>query len=128
MGCRRPGYHLASRETAEKKDTMKSQGFYHTSAWRRIRVQALQRDHYLCQACLKNNRFTKATEVHHIKELEDHPELALDLDNLQSLCWDCHEKTKDHRRCSVEIPKGVKVIKITDGSEQKPTPGRAPEA
>lgn len=114
---KRPGYHPALAAAPEKKDSLKKQGFYHTSAWRRIRLMALQRDHYLCQACLKNHVFTKATEVHHIQPLEDFPSLALELSNLQSLCWDCHEQTKTHGRRSPSVPSGVKIIKITDGSE-----------
>ena len=32
----------------------------------------------------------RADEVHHIKELREYPELALDDDNLVSLCAKCH--------------------------------------
>ncbi|MGG0448254.1 HNH endonuclease, partial [Bacillus mycoides] len=28
----------------------------------------------------------------HIKELEHHPELALDMDNLETVCVNCHNK------------------------------------
>lgn len=31
-------------------------------------------------------------EVDHIKELADNPELALDDDNLRTLCKDCHNR------------------------------------
>ncbi|HAR0336044.1 TPA: HNH endonuclease, partial [Enterococcus faecium] len=31
-------------------------------------------------------------EVDHIKELEYHPDLALDINNLRTLCKDCHNK------------------------------------
>lgn len=30
--------------------------------------------------------------VHHIKELENHPEFTLDIDNLETVCVDCHNK------------------------------------
>ena len=58
----RPGYH-GTETCSEKKDTLKKRGFYQCRAWRRARLLALQRDHYLCQACLKKGRITKATEV-----------------------------------------------------------------
>lgn len=32
----------------------------------------------------------RATQVHHIKHLEDYPELALDDDNLEAVCLHCH--------------------------------------
>lgn len=37
-------------------------------------------------------RIHRAVCVHHIKELKDHPELALDDDNLISLCHKCHDR------------------------------------
>ena len=82
----------------------KEQGWYHTPAHRRWRKLVLQRDK-ICQHC----RRKPATEAHHIKPLEDYPELALDLDNGQGLCWDCHELTK-HKKKKV-MPKDVRVIK-----------------
>lgn len=66
--------------------------FYNTKAWKQIRLERLARDNYLCRRCKKRNLLIPATMVHHIKPLEDYPELALELDNLISLCNDCHEQ------------------------------------
>lgn len=96
---------------AVEKNDLKKQGFYQSKAWRRLRVQALQRDHYLCQACLRGRRIKKATEVHHIKPVDEHPELALELSNLTSLCWDCHELTKHRPKQSAAIGK-ARIIEI----------------
>ncbi len=49
-----------------------------------------------------------ANEVHHIKELEDYPDLALVDSNLISLCKACHEKTKQYGK---KAPIGVRIIK-----------------
>lgn len=117
MGNRRGGYYSPGAGGSEKKDTLKKRGFYQSRAWRRVRLMALQRDHYLCQECLKKKRIRTATEVHHIQPLEEYPELGLELSNLRSLCWWCHEETK--QRASVTPPPGVKIIKITDGSGDK---------
>lgn len=86
------------------KITLKEQGWYHTSVHRRWRKLILQRDK-ICQHCKRK----PATEAHHIKSLEDYPELALDLDNGQGLCWECHEKTKGRRKN--KAPAGVRIIK-----------------
>lgn len=110
----RSGYHPSHRE---RKQTLKEQGFYHKPAWRRVRLLALQRDNYLCQECMRRKKITPATEVHHIKELEDYPELGLELDNLESLCWQCHEDTK--RRPRVSLPTQINIIRIRDGSEME---------
>lgn len=96
-------------EKPPEKNTLKKQGFYHTPIWRRLRVVALQRDHYQCQHCIRNNTIRTATEVHHIKPLEEYPDYALDIENLVSLCHDCHEATK--QRGTVTLPQGVRIIK-----------------
>ena len=87
-----------------KGTTMKDQGWYHTPAHRRWRKLILQRDK-VCQHCKRK----PATEAHHIKPLEDYPQLALELTNGQGLCWDCHELTKHKKK--IVMPKGVRVIK-----------------
>lgn len=70
--------------------------FYNSTEWKNKRKEILQRDHYECQWCKEEGRVTLADEslleVDHIKELEYHPELALDNDNLRTLCKDCHNK------------------------------------
>ena len=109
----RAGYHPGKDE--EKKSGLKEQGFYHTPAWRRVRRLALQRDNYLCQKCLKEKgQVTPATEVHHLVRVDDDPQLALALANLQSLCWDCHESTKDRRRARKALPRGVRVVDMSE--------------
>ncbi len=100
---------MIKRKQDNVKRTLKEQGFYHTPAWRRIRLAALQRDHYQCQLRLSKSCTKIATTVHHIKALEEYPELALDIDNLTSCCYSCHELTKVHEH---EHPLGVRIIKI----------------
>ncbi len=79
--------------------------FYNSSAWKHKRMEILERDHYECQDCrqrLRNaakegrllsgrdRKIWPAEEVHHIQELKEYPELALNNDNLISLCTQCH--------------------------------------
>ena len=66
--------------------------FYGTEKWKRKRAAILARDKYQCQICKRYGRMRQATEVHHIKHLEDAPELALVSENLVSLCKACHNK------------------------------------
>jgi 5-methylcytosine-specific restriction endonuclease McrA len=74
--------------------------FYKTTEWLNTRAIALNRDHYECQRCagkwksdepIKRVRLSRAKYVHHIKPLLQYPALCLDLDNLVSLCFACHE-------------------------------------
>lgn len=82
--------------------------FYNSIEWRRKRDAIKERDHYECQACKRqgkvgidvyeanrNGRKKIKLVVHHIKELEDNPELKLDDDNLETLCVECHNKIHD---------------------------------
>ncbi|WP_210090674.1 HNH endonuclease [Paenibacillus turicensis] len=64
--------------------------FYKSKEWRKCREMILIRDHYLCQSCLKKGIIKSANTVHHIKQLEDYPELALEPTNLESICPACH--------------------------------------
>ena len=76
--------------------------FYCSGAWRRMREQILKRDNNECQWCKAEGRVTTAKtatlEIDHIKELEYHPELALEPNNLRTLCHDCHNKRHDRHR------------------------------
>lgn len=66
-----------------------SKSFYNSKEWEQVRATVMMRDKYLCQHCGK-----PATEVHHIKHLSpanvDDPSVTLNMDNLVSLCRDCH--------------------------------------
>ncbi|WP_245705284.1 HNH endonuclease [Alteribacillus persepolensis] len=66
--------------------------FYKSGAWVRCREQALIRDNYLCQSCLRAGKLTTANTVHHIKPRREYSELELTLSNLESICPTCHNK------------------------------------
>lgn len=68
-----------------------SRKVYVSNRWVKVRKIALERDNYLCQDCVENKSISNASEVHHIKPLDVGGE-AYDLDNLISLCHECHMK------------------------------------
>ncbi|GIP38651.1 HNH endonuclease [Paenibacillus sp. J31TS4] len=70
----------------------KAKPFYKSSAWLKCRAFVLERDNYLCQPCLRIKKMTPATIVHHIKTIEEAPDLALDPENQESICAACHNK------------------------------------
>lgn len=95
----------------EYKSEAQKKKFYKAAAWsgaNGLRNQALKRDNYECQQCkaegkvhvdsikVEGERKSIQLNVHHIKEIETHPQLALDLDNLQTVCLDHHNK--EHKR------------------------------
>jgi 5-methylcytosine-specific restriction enzyme A len=89
----------------EYKTREQKRKFYDSGNWKRLRSKAMALCNYECQSCKKNGFTTVDTNehngkrkkiqlvVHHIKELERHPELALDIDNLEVQCVSCHNST-----------------------------------
>ena len=71
--------------------------FYHSRAWQELRLAALERDHWLCQSCLKAGKIRPASTVHHKRAVRDFPGLALDPSNLITLCPSCHNKMHDEK-------------------------------
>ena len=59
--------------------------------WQKVREMKASRDP-LCEECLKLGPETPLDLVHHILPIETHPELRLVMENLMSLCKDCHAK------------------------------------
>ena len=73
--------------------------FYKTPAWRRLRLVALERDHYICQDCLAQKRLgariraRRAVVVHHSHNKRP------------------PEKGGTPGRAPTPVPSGVRIIK-----------------
>jgi len=68
---------------------------YKDKRWKKKRAWILKRDEYLCQECKRYGKRSTATTVHHVKPIEDYPELWLIDKNLYSVCAACHESYHD---------------------------------
>ncbi|MDT1933929.1 HNH endonuclease signature motif containing protein [Staphylococcus aureus] len=66
--------------------------FYHSTSWNQLRMKAYLRDNRECQHCKREGKAVKGQNVHHIKPIDQRPDLALDINNLITLCIDCHNK------------------------------------
>ncbi|MBN1319627.1 MAG: HNH endonuclease, partial [Thermoleophilia bacterium] len=65
--------------------------YFRGAEWRRIRQQALDRDHHRCRACGKTEQENgRQLHVHHIVPWEESKDNSLG--NLVSLCIGCHTK------------------------------------
>ena len=68
---------------------------YNSARWRALRLAKL-RDNPLCELCERKGITRLADDVHHIQsfmDVDDPDErrtLAFDIDNLMSLCDECH--------------------------------------
>lgn len=73
--------------------------FYKSKLWEKVRASALMRDNYLCVNCGR-----PATVVHHIKHLSlanvEDPNISINLDNLASLCSECHFEEHRGEHCN----------------------------
>ena len=65
--------------------------FYRSKAWQECREAVMKRDHYICVECGEAGQ-----EVHHkiwlTKDNINNPDITLNMDNLVTLCKDCHHK------------------------------------
>lgn len=94
---------------AEYKTKEQKAKFYNSSRWRTLRRKIRERDNHECQQCKREGKVfidtgemnRKGTRkkimliVHHKQELEDRPDLAVDVENLECLCVNCHNKIHD---------------------------------
>ena len=78
----------------EDRDLIK---FYKSKDWKDLRIVKLESDP-CCEVCLRRGIVRPAGNVHHRKEVREYPDLALDLDNLESLCIGCHNRTHGYLR------------------------------
>lgn len=77
---------------SSKRSNKKSDPFYVSTPWLRLRRLALIRDNWCCRHCGISVRGKGKARVDHILARSQYPELELDLDNLQSLCPPCDNR------------------------------------
>jgi len=85
---------------------------YHwrNSTWGGLRRQALERDRYTCQKCGRRYPDVKV-EVHHIMPRKFGGRDSLD--NLITLCRDCHRKDKHTKRNEIIAVESAKSKPLT---------------
>ena len=74
--------------------------FYSSKAWQDCRNERMKMSHHLCDNCLAKGIYKPAKYVHHVEELTPfnihRPEVALNFDNLQCVCVECHNEIHDN--------------------------------
>lgn len=79
------------RKRINSKHERKYQIFYRSTQWQKLSHYWLM-THPLCVKCEAKGTYRKADLVDHVIELRDDWSKRLDKDNLQSLCYSCHNK------------------------------------
>jgi len=59
-----------------------------TKAYRRARVKVLNRDGHVCMYCGSSEDLT----IDHVLSIKNHPELAMDMDNMVIACKPCNSR------------------------------------
>ena len=93
-----PTWKVRKTETAKRESKLTygnkppkaEKGFYWSDQWRALRYKALKASRGVCELCGEGPIPGKPLHVDHIKPRSKHPELELDLSNLQVLCFDCN--------------------------------------
>ena len=77
-----------------------AKGFYKSKAWKQCREAYARSRGGLCERCYQRGRYVPGVIVHHktyiTPDTVSDPNIALDWDNLELLCRECH--AKEHER------------------------------
>ena len=82
---------------------MSADKFYHSKAWRKLRLAVIYRDKHQCQECKRQGRLEspdKYGTVHHKIPREIRHDLSLDINNCEYLCRSCHERIEGRKKDS----------------------------
>ena len=73
-----------------------AQQFYNSREWAQCREAYIASKQGLCQRCLARGEINPGEIVHHkqwlTRENINDPSVTLNFDNLELLCWECHNK------------------------------------
>lgn len=79
-----------ARSKADSSSGAAKSDFYNSGRWRQLRYKALSTQERRCACCGASPEHGATLHVDHIKPRSTHPELSLDISNLQILCSDCN--------------------------------------
>lgn len=88
-----------------------SNDFLQSKAWKRLRLQALNKHGRKCQCCGASPVTGAVLNVDHILPRRLFPQFALHLDNLQVLCADCNEGKGNWDMTDVRPGEGGRKVK-----------------
>lgn len=74
---------------------------YRSEQWQRKSRAIRKRDKYRCVWCARYGKLRAAKVVHHLKEVDEYPELAWEDSNLVSLCLRCHNKAHPEKAAAI---------------------------
>lgn len=95
-----------------------NEAFYNSKKWRRVSAAYLSSKHYLCERCGK-----PAQICHHKKWLNEsnvnNPEIALNFENLEALCIDCHNAEHGLRHDVAVFNSAGELVSVKESADTK---------
>ena len=81
------------KQKSRKSEPVNLDNFYESWTWKDLRYQVIKKYGRRCMNCGQSPSKENKVSLHvdHIKPVRKHPELALDINNLQVLCGDCNQ-------------------------------------
>ena len=86
LGLRKGYIDSSLRGIVEKPKRKKKTVYYSNKEWAAARKHVFARDGYHCYVCNAT-----ATQIDHLLPKSKYPELALNLENLKPICWNCNK-------------------------------------
>lgn len=83
-------YRKIQSATRPIKNVNTKKDFYSSRLWKILRYQSFEKYGNKCQCCGGTPQDDLTMHVDHVKPRSTHPELELDINNLQVLCEDCN--------------------------------------
>ena len=81
---------MPSKAVVTRPNDVSTPAFLKSYEWRKLRMEALIKYGRKCVCCGATPETGAVMNVDHIKPRKTHPELALDINNLQILCDECN--------------------------------------
>ena len=102
--------HMSLRKEAPEKQ----KAFYKSKAWQKCRAEYISKVGGLCERCLKRGIVKPGYIVHHKEYINldnlDDPAVLLNHENLEYLCFDCHQREHFARKRRYEVAVDGSVI------------------
>lgn len=83
-------YAPVRREHKPFENAERSNKWYNTSRWRKLRLEVLQFYNYQCSKCGKSKEDGAVLEIHHLIPPRGNEELFFRITNLIPVCRECH--------------------------------------
>ena len=116
IGFARDAENVGQLDRAEGLSTMKdyAKGLYSSKAWQKTREAYKRKVGGLCEICWAKGIVKPGEIVHHKIHISpeniNDPEIALNFDNLQLVCRDCHAQIHDRKKRRYKVDELGRVV------------------